>query len=92
MLVHLLNIAVYNMNLAMAIVMKKKVNKAYLDDEIAVDKEILLSNNPKDIYYLNNGQPQFNQRELDYLEELNFTFEDVGNGLWKAIKNMEEIL
>lgn len=63
-----------------------KVNKAYLDDEIAAGKEIFLSNNPKDTYYLNNGQPQFYQRELDYLEELNFTFEDVGNGLWKAIK------
>lgn len=63
-----------------------KVNKQFLDEQIALDKEILLTNNPYAAYYFPDGKPQFFQRELDYLRELGYIFEEICEGIWKALK------
>lgn len=46
-----------------------KVNEKFIDEQIAADKKILLSNNPNKGYYFPNGARRFYQRELDYLTD-----------------------
>lgn len=63
-----------------------KVNQQFLDEQILSDKRILLSNNPFDGYYFEDGAKRFYQRELDYLTDKGYTFKEVGEGLWEAIR------
>jgi hypothetical protein len=63
-----------------------KVNKKFLEKQIADKKEILLSNNPNIGYYFPDGKPRFYQREIDYLKSKKYEFIDNGDGLWKAVK------
>ena len=63
-----------------------KVNKQFLDEQIAAGNRILLSNDPYQGYYFDDGTRRFYQRELDYLKELGYTFKSIGDNLWEAIK------
>ena len=63
-----------------------KVNKQFIDDQIGVGNRILLSNDPYQGYYFADGTKRFYQRELDYLKELGYSFERVGDDLWEVVK------
>ena len=63
-----------------------KVNKQFIDDQIEAGNRILLSNDPYQGYYFADGTKRFYQRELDYLKELGYSFENVDNNLWEAVK------
>ena len=63
-----------------------KINKKFIDEQIAAGKEILLTNDPTKKYLFDDGIPRFYQRELNYLMELRYTFDEVSDGLWKASK------
>lgn len=51
-----------------------KVNKAFIDENIRVGKEIILSNNPNVGYYFVDGNLRFYQREIDYLKKIRLLF------------------
>ena len=63
-----------------------KVNQAFIDEQIAANKTILLSDNPHGGYYFSDGSKRFYQRELDYLRNKGYTFEVTDDGLWKAVR------
>lgn len=63
-----------------------KVNKQFVDDQIEARNRILLSNDPYQGYYFNDGSRRFFQREIDYLKELGYSFKSIGDNLWEAIK------
>lgn len=62
-----------------------KVNKGFLDRQISAGKDIYLVDDPNLSYYLDNGDPRLFQREIDYLVSREYSFEKVGDGLWRAI-------
>lgn len=63
-----------------------KLNKEFIDESIKKGDDIFLSGNPTKDYLFNDGAKRFYQREIDYLTELGYKFEDVGNGTWRAVK------
>ena len=63
-----------------------KANQAFIDEQIAANKTILLSDNPHGGYYFSDGSKRFYQRELDYLRNKGYTFEVTDDGLWKAVR------
>lgn len=63
-----------------------KVNKQFIDNQIESGNRIFLSNDPYQGYYFTDGTKRFYQRELDYLKELGYSFESIGNNLWEALK------
>ncbi len=63
-----------------------KVNKQFIDDQIDAGNRILLSNDPYQGYYFDDGSRRFYQREIDYLKELGYSFKSIGDNLWEAIK------
>ena len=46
-----------------------KVNQQFIDDQIAANKNILLSNDPYQGYYFDDGARRFYQREIDYMKQ-----------------------
>ena len=44
-----------------------KVNQQFIDEQIAANKNILLSNDPYQGYYFDDGARRFYQREIDYI-------------------------
>lgn len=64
-----------------------KINKMFIDKQIAANKTIFLTNSPFELYLFESGELRFYQRELNYLTELGYRFEKVGTNLWIAIKN-----
>lgn len=42
-----------------------KVNQQFIDEQIAANKNILLSNDPYKEYYFDDGTKRFYQREID---------------------------
>lgn len=63
-----------------------KVNKQFIDHQIENGKRILLSNDPYQGYYFEDGTKRFYQRELDYLKELGYSYEKIDINLWEAVK------
>ena len=63
-----------------------KVNQQFIDEQIAVNKNILLSNDPYQGYYFDDGARRFYQREIDYILSKGYTFESTSDGLWKAVR------
>lgn len=63
-----------------------KVNRQFIDEQIATNKNILLSNDPYKGYYFDDGAKRFYQREIDYILSKGYTFESTGDGLWKAVR------
>ena len=63
-----------------------KVNQQFIDQQIATNKNILLSNDPYKGYYFNDGEKRFYQREIDYILSKGYTFETTSEGLWKAVR------
>lgn len=63
-----------------------KVNKQFIDDQIEAGNRILMSNDPYQGYYFDDGSRRFYQREIDYLKELGYSFKSIGDNLWEAIK------
>ena len=63
-----------------------KVNQQFIDEQLSLDKNILLSNNPYAGYYFSDGTKQFYQREIDYIISKGYTFETTNDGFWRAIK------
>lgn len=59
-----------------------KVNQQFLDEQISSNKKILLSNDPFIGYYFEDGAKRFYQREIDYLIEKGYTFQEKGESLW----------
>ena len=62
-----------------------KINKQYIDNQIKLNKTIILTDNPELQYLFGDGSKRFYQREIDYLSELGYTFSQVDDELWKAI-------
>lgn len=44
-----------------------KVNQQFIDEQIAANKNILLSNDPYQGYYFDDGARRFYQRKIDYI-------------------------
>ena len=63
-----------------------KVNQQFIDEQIAANKNILLSNDPYQGYYFDDGARRFYQREIDYILSKGYTFELTSDGLWKAVR------
>ncbi len=63
-----------------------KVNQQFIDEQIAANKNILLSNDPYQGYYFDDGARRFYQREIDYILSKEYTFELTSDGLWKAVR------
>ena len=63
-----------------------KVNQQFIDEQIAVNKNILLSNDPYQGYYFDDSARRFYQREIDYILSKGYTFESTSDGLWKAVR------
>lgn len=63
-----------------------KVNQRFLDEQIELNKNILLTDDLSAGYYFPDGSRRFYQRELDYLTEKGYTFEKIKDGIWKAIR------
>ncbi len=63
-----------------------KVNQQFIDEQIAANKNILLSNGPYKGYYFDDGTKRFYQREIDYILSKGYTFESTGDDLWKAVR------
>lgn len=63
-----------------------KVNRQFIDEQIATNKNILLSNDPYKGYYFDDGAKRFYQREIDYILSKGYTFESTGDGLWEAVR------
>ena len=63
-----------------------KVNQQFIDEQIAANKNILLSNDPYKGYYFDDGTKRFYQREIDYILSKGYTFESTGDDLWKAVR------
>lgn len=63
-----------------------KVNKYFIDLQVGESKEFVLSNDPNQSYYRVDGTKKFFQRELDYLKELGYEFDDKVDELWKVTK------
>lgn len=59
---------------------------AIIDEQIAANKNILLSNDPYQGYYFDDGTRRFYQREIDYILSKGYRFELTGDGLWKAVR------
>lgn len=64
-----------------------KVNQKFLDNGINHNEIFYLANDPTQDYLFSNGTKRFYQREIDYLLEHNYTFEQMDNGLWIAIQH-----
>ena len=47
-----------------------KVNQQFIDEQIAANKNILLSNDPYQGYYFDDGARRFYQRKIDYILSL----------------------
>lgn len=70
-----------------------KVNQQYLDEQIAANKKILLTNVPDTKYLFDDGSERFYQKELKYLDELGYGFvTDTETNLWCAVKKNEVCL
>ena len=63
-----------------------KINQRFIDEQIVANKRILLSDNPYNGYYFEDGSRRFYQRELDYLTSKGFSFESTSDGMWMAIR------
>ena len=63
-----------------------KVNQQFIDEQIAANKNILLSIDPYKGYYFDDGTNRFYQREIDYILSKGYTFESTGDDLWKAVR------
>lgn len=63
-----------------------KVNQQFIDEQIASNKNILLSNDPYKGYYFPDGTSRFYQREIDYISSKGYTFKETTDGLWNAIR------
>lgn len=68
------------------------VNEQFLKEQIQSGKEFVLTNNPDDamkLYnnsILNGAQPPSYSLEMKLLKDSGYTWENFGNGTWKAVK------
>lgn len=58
----------------------------YLEQQIEQGKRILLSDDPMKEYIFGDGTKRFYQRELDYLISRGFSFTQINDELWEAVK------
>lgn len=62
------------------------MNQQFIDEQIAANKTILLSNDSYKGYYFADGTKRFYQREIDYILSRGYTFESIDDGLWRAVR------